>query len=482
MKSLPTKISVHAATKAAVSIFSFLLAAYASAQIDSTADTTSTSTDASACTNEARTYATKMGSGPADEAYEFGRRIQMAVSAGDLNSLFELAAEELDNGPRRKFLKNKMFSEIFSEEWRLEVLAQEPDCAPVGWRGYALGRGLIWFSKGDQGWTIFSINGASSEPLDTEAWKYNGQLLTRACFTTIWFSDDNYEEYEERFGPGSDFYGFPGRYVGGTIPLDPIMASWGVRLSFAVKLSDCIFTEESGDIAVTGGLVTEEVCDEFNHCLDQRYTALRRVSQEHCSTLAPFFSNRCIDIRLVKIADQTGGSMGDDVQIGIFGIVEDPVSTELYVTPLVNFGRLNSALNFVDNLEGSSRRASDAKQPSKLHPSVREFAHPVLDGATEHYLIRIDSLGEDASGEQEYRYAVWQKGSSTATRPDLVLAGGKVRYEVSDKNRVYTFANGNFRYIVSVILVGDERRTALTVTKEDELLLSEPFLSVVRSR
>ena len=59
-----------------------------------------------------------------------------------------------------------MFDDFFSRNWRSTILSIEPDCSPVGVKGYMLGRGLIWFDKSRpvgskdkvEGWTIISIN------------------------------------------------------------------------------------------------------------------------------------------------------------------------------------------------------------------------------------------------------------------------------------------------------------------------------------
>ena len=334
-----------------------LIGGCTSAQTSSATATAGGSGLASVCTDDDREYAELIGWGAADEAYEFGLKIQEFIKTRDIKSLFGLVAGELENGPRRRFIQDKSFSKVFSDEWRQRVLSEKPECRPVGWRGYMLGSGSIWFRKINDRWSIFSINGASVEAVSPEAWSYDGALLTRACFTNPWISLDNYEEYREQFGIGTDFAVAPGRYIGGSVPLAPIVPSWGGKLSLAIKLSECMSAQQSGDVEFVDGWVHMKACnDECLSCIDlssycPRYRVLKRVSRNHCRSLAPNFSNKCIDLRLVETVDPTGGTLGDDVNFSIFGIIEDLASRETYVMPLINFDNLNTALNYVDALE-----------------------------------------------------------------------------------------------------------------------------------
>ncbi len=98
-----------------------------------------------------------------EDAYAFGLKVQSLVSNQDLSGIFSLVQGELQNGPRKGFVANKTFKEVFDEEWISQVLGDKAPCSPVGWRGFMLGNGLIWYHKRDDGWTIFSINGAALE-------------------------------------------------------------------------------------------------------------------------------------------------------------------------------------------------------------------------------------------------------------------------------------------------------------------------------
>ena len=101
-----------------------------------------------------------------EDAYAVGLNIQNLVSAKDLSGIFSLVHGELQHGPSKEFVSNKSFDEVFDEGWREQVLADPAPCSPVGWRGFMLGHGLVWFNKFDHGWAIFSINGAAHDPVD----------------------------------------------------------------------------------------------------------------------------------------------------------------------------------------------------------------------------------------------------------------------------------------------------------------------------
>lgn len=124
-----------------------------------------------------------------DDAYNFGRVIQKHVDNRDLAGLFSLVDGELENGPRQRFVAGRTFGDIFTEDWRSAVVGSEPDCHPVGLRGFMLGGGKIWFTfdRFDSGqWAIFSINGATEEhyPLTGAglAWRSAGKIIGPECF------------------------------------------------------------------------------------------------------------------------------------------------------------------------------------------------------------------------------------------------------------------------------------------------------------
>lgn len=233
-----------------------------------------------------------------------------------------------------------------------------------------VGHGKIWYGKNyeTQEWEIVSIHADQkidkSKTPHTKGWKYNGDLLTKNCFATEWYSGDNYEYHHEKYGEvkGVDLRDFvlnPGRYIGGPIPVAPIVPPGDKFTSaeewlLARKLSSCGQSSPgAGEITIADGWVSNQYCfpEAQVPCLKHSYGLLKRISLDHCRELAPHFSENCIDLGLVQVSEETGGSMGNDVNEGIYGIMEDPVSGEKYMVPLVNFPSLNEALNYIDQLD-----------------------------------------------------------------------------------------------------------------------------------
>lgn len=339
------------------------------------------------CNNaKAKKYGEEKNLNPAD-AYEFGLRIQDFVETENLQGLFSLVRGELKYGPRKKYVQEKLFSDIFSSEWRERIIAKEPSCIGDYEARYSLGYGKIWYEreklnwrngKWEKGeWTIISIHSdgqieLSKRPFDG-SWKYKENLLTSECFTTEWLSSDNYEFYYDHFVNKkiTDWDGFKkyiGRYIGDLVPVAPIPSPWPTvlakELSLTAKLSGCLKNENLAKIKMKdegreiksiknkNGWVETTHCskDDPKRCLVYKYRLLKRIALKHCGFLAPNLSDSCIDLGLVQISEETGGSMGNDNHVGIYGIVREPTSAETYVIPLVNFDHLNEALNYVDQL------------------------------------------------------------------------------------------------------------------------------------
>ena len=82
------------------------------------------------------------------KAYLFGQRIIDTVRNKDLDGLFSLAIDgELMWGPRKSFVEDKEFEQIFDLDWIDKVLKQPPDCGRVGWRGWMLAYGHVWYEN-----------------------------------------------------------------------------------------------------------------------------------------------------------------------------------------------------------------------------------------------------------------------------------------------------------------------------------------------
>ena len=148
----------------------------------------------------------------AESAYAFGLKIQDAVQKRDLVALFSLVNGELTSGPRRRYAEKRSFDEVFPESWRLEILNSEPDCTPVGWRGFMLAGGRIWYRSNP--FRIVAINEGTEEefpPVPT-GWEVDGKILSPECFAREWPSSDNFKifgEFASQFGIRIGKYGTP---------------------------------------------------------------------------------------------------------------------------------------------------------------------------------------------------------------------------------------------------------------------------------
>jgi len=76
-----------------------------------------------------------------------------------------------------------------------------------------------------------------------------------------------------------------------------------------------------------------------------------------------------------------------------------------------------------------------------LHSSLQEYVGNVAECETARLHIRIDEMGEN-----NYRYASWQKGKPTTETPTLVIQNGK--YVSGKGNAQYAFEYNDFTYSV----------------------------------
>jgi len=82
---------------------------------------------------------------------------------------------------------------------------------------------------------------------------------------------------------------------------------------------------------------------------------------------------------------------------------------------------------------------------SQLHPSLHEYARPILDWETGSHRIRIDSLYGGS-----YRYASWKVGAPRRRKPDLVLLDGRLFGHGGCGNHQYDFAAGEYLYQIMI--------------------------------
>jgi len=301
-----------------------------------------------------------------EDARNFGIKIKQFVKERSLEGLFSLVAGELTSGPRKKFIKGKEFSEIFTEKWRDHLLASDAPCSPVGWRGFMLASGAIWYNKKNDRWQIRSIIGAREENIQISempiGWKTSDGLIPPHCFVRNWMSSDNYEEFESKYTikDRKDFRKNPGKYFGSeSVRLLPITPSWGgKKLVLAAPLDPCLKGSViGGEIAkqktinreISKKSIKSKICSSETSCTSYAYNILAKVPRKNCQNMAPYLNGKCEGAFLIAVGDYSGGSMGWDYAYNIYGLFTLPDKRK-FVVPLKNFHKKNNAVNYVEKL------------------------------------------------------------------------------------------------------------------------------------
>ena len=339
----------------------------------------------SKCSNKDREYA-KFWDNYYDpeDAYEFGRKIKKLVKDKNLEGLFTLVEGELTSGPRKRFIKGKKFSDIFSNDWRNDLLTSDSPCSPVGWRGFMLARGSVWFNRKDGKWHIFSIIGARKEDIREAnipiGWTTTEGLIPPQCFVKEWVSSDNFEEFEDKykipkedcrsvklgsrkltFCQSTNFRKNPGMYLGKEISsLDGITPGWDdkERITLVAPVDLCF---KGSVIAGTIGNpmklsvksnkkskeIESKICSSETSCTEYAYSILTNVPLNKCQELAPNLTGQCRQSFLIAVGNYSGGSRGWDYGYNIYGLFSFK-DKRRFIVPLKTFRKKNDAINYIE--------------------------------------------------------------------------------------------------------------------------------------
>ena len=244
------------------------------------------------------------------------------------------------------------------------MLASDSPCSPVGWRGFMLASGSIWFNRKNDKWQVFSMIGARTEDIPKlnlpVGWKTPDGLIPPQCFVRQWMSSDNFEEFETKYAIKShaEFRENPGKYIGSKIPkLAPIVPSWGGdRLVLATPYDLClngsirvgsVVKAKKLNITVDKNSIETKYCTSETSCTEYAYSVLANVPQKKCQELAPHFKGKCQQSYLIAVGDYSGGSMGWDYGYNIYGLflLKD---RKRFILPLKNFQNKNDAINYIE--------------------------------------------------------------------------------------------------------------------------------------
>ena len=301
------------------------------------------------------------------EAHDFGRKIQTLLAKKDIVGIYRnVLIDELQNGPRREFIENKSFDQIFPKEWVNKVIKSEIDCDSFGWRGFMISQGLIWFDRMESGeWSIKSLNGVNQENFDNKnliGWETNKGIIPPTCFPTFGnFEKPKVDLFTEEFRIKNKrkFEYSPGEYIGKTIPLGYEIKSKISKknvYSVATNLDECFkWNSENGfvkkeermnELVLVGNIIYQKNNIKGRENYDRyksHYEVLKRLDSSKCNQLAKQLS-QCNDSYLIRIGYHSGGTIGWLGRYYIFGIFEDQNKRE-FLVPLKMFNNKNLALN-----------------------------------------------------------------------------------------------------------------------------------------
>ena len=301
------------------------------------------------------------------EAHDFGRKIQNLIAKKDIQGIYKnVLIDELQNGPRREFIKNKSFDQIFPKKWVTKVISTEIDCDSIGWRGFMISNGLIWFDRMESGkWTIKSINGVNQEQFDNKnliGWETNKGIIPPTCFPTFgYFEKPKIDLFTEEFRikDKTRFEYSPGEYIGKTIPLGYKINSEISKnnvYSVTSNLNKCFkWNSENGfvknekrknKLVLIGNIIYQKKNIKGRENYDRyksHYEVIKKVALSKCDQLAKELS-QCNDSYLIRIGYDSGGTIGWLGKYYIFGIFKGEDNNQ-YLVPLKLFNKINSALN-----------------------------------------------------------------------------------------------------------------------------------------
>jgi len=120
--------------------------------------------------------------------------------------------------------------------------------------------------------------------------------------------------------------------------------------------------------------------------------------------------------------------------------------------------------------EAKERARLIALEKTTLHPSINDFANPVLIFETAKYRIRIDDLGK-----MRYRYTSWPIKNKMSDKPALIIKNGNWTPEGSGGNHNYQFKSGDYLYTCYITVMGEKGAApaTLVITRSGKEILSQ---------
>ena len=93
-----------------------------------------------------------------DEARAFGKHVQTILAENDTEAFLDILHGELERGPGRAEIRQAGIRNALGPGWLKSVLDNPAPCKPVGWRGFMIASGKLWYRKIGGAWRVFAVN------------------------------------------------------------------------------------------------------------------------------------------------------------------------------------------------------------------------------------------------------------------------------------------------------------------------------------
>jgi len=242
-------------------------------------------------------------------------------------------------------------------------------------------------------------------------WVVNEKLLAQRCFVQEWFSSDNFQAIAEHFKieDEDDFFINPGLYIGSKLnSYEPLELGLHEKVFFTMKIEDCIATPEA-KVMHDGTVV--EIDPEYD--IENYYRLLHTITTEVCNELAPNANSECLEAYLIRVGEETGGSIGDKVAFGIYGLFDLP-KVGLSIVPLKYFGFSESyGLDFIYDDECPANKAI---YTSSDNSTIFKTTHFAVKRAL--FCNYFDKDNEPERGGANFQFWLPKEGYFNTMRPD----------------------------------------------------------------
>ena len=294
------------------------------------------------------------------KVHDFGRLIQKLFVKKDLEGIYKIAGGDLNRGPRKKYALKKGFDYVFPEEFVRKIVSSGVSCDSMGWRGFRIGDGEIWYyTKADSSnkkffrdqFVLGAVNSPNQEvfenPKKLIGWETKKGIISPVCFHRWGGGERSYIASFQKFLKLKDqkiLNTHPGLFVGREFPLGSQFKGDIHNLSFTSKMENCY----SEVVIVDGKVFQKNKPLLFRNGIRNgtNYTILEKLDKPTCQSFAPNLKARCKEGYLLRIGYETGGSIGPFSMYNTYGIFEDSNGTD-HMVPLKYSYTKNGALNYL---------------------------------------------------------------------------------------------------------------------------------------